>query len=92
MDTEKVDSLVVFLSNPNRKAEEHVATVMDMTRRLARYEKELNDSRDENAKMRATNAAQWNQEYPGQFGPARRYDEPNILQLPQGTRSVEIKL
>lgn len=87
---ERVDSLVKFLANPNRKADEHVETVMEMTRELAKYKHELRESRNKERNAR-NEVAMLRDPFRGQ-DPYDRLRQPNIIQLPENARAVRIEL
>jgi hypothetical protein len=91
-----VNELVVFLSNPNRKATEHVDTVMELVRELSKYKHELADARTHRDKLgsdleralglrESRNTAGFSQDVR-----ARDYD-PRHVTIPSNARSVEIK-
>lgn len=96
MDDEKVNSLVVFLSSPNRKAEEYVETVMDMVRELSRYKHELKETaakRDElGSRLDREFGLKSRRDTMGfdEAPHARDYD-PRHVTIPSNARSVEIK-
>ncbi len=91
MDDEKVNALVVFLSNPNRKAEEHVETVMEMVRELSKYKHELRESRKQRDELTDMLRASSRDTMGFAEDPKRRDYDPRNVTIPSNARSVEIK-
>lgn len=94
MDDDKVNDLVVFLSNPNRKAEGHVETVMEMVRELAKYKHELAETKSELARKRDIMNGMLADD--GDFRPRPPYpyrngQGENVMAIPVNARSVEVK-
>lgn len=92
MDDDSVNSLVKFLSNPNRKAEEHVETVMSMVRELSKYKHILKETKEERDRLKRS---LYDDMRPEQMGfaehPGRRDYDPRNVTIPSNARSVEIK-
>lgn len=89
---EAVNELVVFLSNPNRKAEAHVDTVMTLVRELSRYQYELAETKKQRDKFDDRLMKASRHETMGfAEDPYRRGYNPRQMQIPEGVRSVEVK-
>lgn len=90
--TKRVDELVQFLSTRKDLPEYNVKTVMEMARRLAKYEHDLETANRKNHDMERMLATD---DDPYRHGRNRRMPEPGypqMIELPANTRSVEIKL
>jgi hypothetical protein len=91
MDEDKVNELVVFLSNPNRKAEQHVDTVMEMVRELSKYKHELAETRKNRDQLSDMLRASSNDGMGFMEHQRRRDYDPQRMQIPANARSVEVK-
>lgn len=92
---DRVDSLVKFLANPNRKADDHVDTVMEMVRELAKYKHELEESRKREKEARNELTMFADERDPFTRSRNRRMQEPGypqMIEIPANARAVEIKL
>lgn len=95
MDNDELEKrqneLVQFLATRKDLPEYNIKTVNEMIRRLAKYEHDLNAANKKNRDFEAMVAddrsfGRKRDRYPNEPG------YPQVIELPVGTRSVEIKL
>lgn len=87
----RANEVIKHLSRGNKP--EHADTVMELTRKLARYEELLTQEKAKSSEMGMLMDAGRGYEFP----PDRRFrngpeQRPDILHLPQGVRKVSIEL